>query len=355
MVKEQLKELLKNLSDIDGVSGQEQSVIKAILSEISPLCDEITVTPSGNVKPGPAIAVGAHMDQIGFIVKAILPSGFLLMNKVGGAPNNILLARKVWVGDNKIPGIIGTKPGHMQTPEEASKAATIENCYVDIGVSSKEEAEKMGITTGTQITFQSDFMEMSNPDLICTRSIDDRMCCAVIIELLRNINKEDYAGDFYGIFTVKEEVGLKGSLTALDGLPVDYAIAIDTIPATDTPEIANPYAINIKLGGGPALPVSEGNDRFFSMIHPAVRDIIEKSASNIGVNLQLCSMLGIAYGTDASSFAYANGGTPAAAIAVPRRYSHSPVELVNLNDAVDLYNLLVEMIKNNEQADLSFI
>ena len=317
--KETLKNSLKALCEIDGVPGHEQEVIKYVLKEISSVCDEVRVTPYGNViamkkgsKPGPAVAVAAHMDQIGFIVKAILPGGFLMINKVGGSPNNILPARKVWVGQNRIPGVIGMKPGHLQTPEEASKAPTIEKCYVDIGVASKEEAESLGITIGTPITYQSDFMEMHNPDLICTRSLDDRICCAVLIELLKNLDKNDFAGTFYGIFTVKEEVGLWGAKTAIYGLPVDYVISIDTIPCADTPDIGDPHALNLKLGGGPVMAIAEGNGARFNMVVPALRKIVEDAAKKRGKNLQICSVLGISIGTDSAAFAHENGGTPAA-------------------------------------------
>jgi len=360
--KETLKNAMKRLCDIDGVPGHEQEVIKAVLEEISSVCDEVKVSPFGNViavkkgsKPGPAIAVAAHMDQIGFIVKEILPSGFLLINKVGGAPNNILPARKVWVGQNRIPGIIGMKPGHMQTPEEASKAPVIEKCYIDIGVNSKAEAEALGIIVGTPVTFQSDFMEMHNPDLICTRSLDDRICCAVLIQLLKDINKDDFAGTFYGIFTVKEEVGLWGAKTALHGLPVDYVIAIDTIPCTDTPDMNDPFALKLKLGGGPVMAIAEGNGPRFNMATPAIRKIVETAAEKTGKNVQICSVLGISIGTDSAAFAHENGGTPAVTITVPRRYSHSPVELVDINDTLDLYAILFEIIKSNENVNLSFI
>ena len=360
--KEKLKNAVKALCEIDGVPGHEQAVIKAVLNEISSVCDEVSVTPYGNViavkkgsKPGPAIAISAHMDQIGFIVKDILPSGFLLINKVGGSPDNILPARKVWVGDNRLPGVIGMKPGHMQTPEEASKAPTVEKCYVDIGVASKEEALALGIVVGTQITYQSDFMEMHNPDFVCTRSLDNRICCAVLIELLKDMDKNDFAGTFYGIFTVKEEVGLRGAMTALHNLPVDYVISIDTIPCTDTPDMTDPFALKLKLGGGPVMAIAEGNAVRFNMAPPALRKLVEDTAKKIGKNLQVCSVLGVSIGTDSAAFAYANGGTPAVTITVPRRYSHSPVELVNINDTMDLYEILVDIIKNNESASFSFI
>jgi endoglucanase len=361
--KENLKNLLRDLHDVMGVSGNEQEVIKYLYHAIKPYADEITVSTTGNMvavkkgnKPGPALLIGAHMDEIGFVVKNILPSGFLLIDKVGGVPDNIMLGRKVVVSSKRFPGIIGTKPGHLQTPEEARMVQSVGKCYVDLGLSSKEEVEALGIKIGDPIIFKSDFMEMSNPDLVATRAIDDRMNCAVIVDLFENLKSEDFAGTVYGVFTVREEAGLFGARNAAYGLDIDYAIALDTIPAGDTPDINTATELPIYLGKGPGLPVADGvGATFFQFIHPGVRRIIEEKAAASNINLQLCTILGHAYTTDASAFSYIAGGVPTATLTVPRRYSHSPVELVNLNDAVDLVNLLHAIIVDNENADLSFV
>lgn len=361
--KENLKQLLRELHDLMGVAGCEQEVVKYVYHAIKPYADEVQVSTTGNIvaikkgcKEGPGLLVGAHMDEIGFVVKNILPSGFLLIDKIGGVPDNIMLGRKVLVSTKRIPGVIGTKPGHLQTPEEAKMVQTIGKCYVDLGLNSQEEVAALGIRIGDPIIFKSDFMEMSNPDLIATRAVDDRMNCAIILELFKNLKAEDFGGTLYGVFTVREEAGLFGARNAVYGMDIDYALALDTIPAGDTPDINTVSQLPIYLGKGPGLPVADGvGATFFQFIHPGVRRIIEETAASKDINLQICTILGYAYTTDASAFSYVEKGIPTATLTVPRRYSHSPVELVDLNDAVSLLELLEAIIHNNEHADLSFV
>ncbi|MGL6198216.1 MAG: M42 family metallopeptidase [Lachnospiraceae bacterium] len=361
--KSNLKELLRNLHDTMGVSGNEEEVIKFVYEQISPYADEVNVSTTGNIvavkkgsRPGPKLLLGAHLDEIGFLVKGILPNGFILIEKVGGVPDNIMLGRKVLVSSKRIPGVMGTKPGHLQTPEEARMVLPISKCYVDVGLSSDEEVRSQGIKIGDPVIFKSDFMEMTNPDIIATRAIDNRINCALIIELFKNLKAEDFGGEVYGVFTVREELGLKGAPNAIHGLGIDYAIALDTVPAGDTPDIDAIRQLPIYLGKGPGFPIADGlPPAMVQIVHPGVRRIIEKHAAAENINLQQCTILGYAYATDASAFSYSEGGIPTATLTVPRRYSHSPVEMMNINDAVDLLTLITVIVKDNENADLSFV
>jgi len=361
-IKENLKQSLRELHDTMGIPGCEQEVIRYVRDHISPYADELEITTIGTViavkkgnRPGPNVAIGAHMDEIGFVVKNILPTGFLLIDKVGGVPDNIMLGRKVLVSTKRIPGIIGTKPGHLQTPEEAKTIQPVSKCYVDVGLDTKEEVEAAGICIGDPIIFKSDFNEMANPDLISTRAIDDRIGCSLIIEMFKNMDN-DFAGNFYGIFTVREEAGLFGARNALTGLDIDYSIALDTIPAGGTPDLDSVRQLPVYLGKGPGLPITDGVGHiYFQFIHPGVRRMIEETAAKNDIPLKVLNLLGYGYATDASAFSYANRGIPTATLTVPRRYSHSPVELININDAVHLYYLLTAIVKDNENIDLSFI
>lgn len=360
--KMNLKELLRELQDLMGVAGQEQEVVQYVYKAIKPYCDEIKISSTGNIvatkkgsMPGPAIAVGAHLDEVGFIVRNILPNGFLLIDKIGGVPNNVVLARNVLVSKKRIPGVIGTKPGHLQSPEEAKSIQPITNCYVDLGLDTGDEVKALGIKVGDPIIFKTDFIEMSNPDLICSRAVDDRISCALIIELFKTLSAEDFAGTLYGTFTVREEVGMFGARNALHGLDVDYALALDTVPAGDTPDINTANQLPIWLGKGPGLVVADSAVVYFQYVHPKVREIIEKTAAKNNINLQVTTILGYMYTTDAASYSYANGdGIPTAGISIPRRYSHSPVEIFNLNDAVDTFDLVSAIVKDNANANISF-
>lgn len=362
--KRQFKSLFQELTEAMGVSGHEQEVIHIIHKHIKPWADEVKVSTVGNIvaikrgnKPGPSVAIAAHMDEVGYLVRNILPNGYLTLEKVGSPPDSIAVGRKVWISSKRIPGVIGTKPAHMQTPEQAKMITPLTRNYVDIGVSSAQEARDLGIKIGDQVVIQSDFMEMSNPDLICTRAVDNRVNCAVIIELFKKLKSNDFSGTLYGVFTIREEVGLHGARCALFDYDIDYVLALDTIPVADTPD-ANPVNdLPIFLGKGPGLVVCEGIYPLavYQYIHPGIRDLIEKEAAKTGINLQTVTLSSVLYMTDATAYAYVKGGLPVATLTVPRRYSHAPVELTDINDSLSLIKLLESIVRNNDNIDLNFV
>lgn len=360
--KGRLKELLRELVAVNAVSGFEYYIIGKIIEKIKPYADEVTIDPLGNVvavkkgaKPGPSLLVVAHTDEIGLLIKNILPDGFLLFEKIGGVPDNMLLGRKVYIGKDNIPGIIGTKPGHLQTPDEAIKVRPAAQCYIDVGCSSRAEVEKLGLRVGDQAVWHSDFLELANPDLVTTKAVDDRMGCAIIIDIFQNLKAEDFGGTLYGGFSIREEMGLFGVPVMGAALNPDYAIALDTIPAGDTPDVNTARDLPIYLGKGPALPLAAGvGYSFASIAHPAVVDILEKQAKQLGINLQTMTLLSATYSTDGEKLAYAGKGIPTGTLAIPRRYSHSPIELVNMNDATDVLRILEAIVANNHSADLRF-
>ncbi|OYQ81357.1 hydrolase [Ignatzschineria sp. F8392] len=362
-LKENIKSLLKDLTHINAGVGQEQPVISYIMSALKGEVDELKVDHNGNVhaikrghKEGLTMMVAAHTDEIGLIVKNILPNGFLLIEKLGGVPDNMLLGRKVYVGKNNLPGVIGTKPGHLQTAEEAKRVKTVAECYVDMALPSREAVEAHGVSVGDQVIISGEFTEMVDPDYISMKAIDDRLGCSILIELLKNLSKQDFAGTLHGVFTVQEEVGLYGAQKVGDGYTPDYAIVLDTIPAGDTPDVNTERDLPVRLGAGPALPLADAvMPIFFSMVHPAVRRAIEKQATTQNIHLQKLTLLGGGYTTDSAKLSHAGGGIPCATLAIPRRYSHSPIELTNLNDSVDVYNILQGLIRDNENMNTAFI
>jgi len=362
--KGELKELLRRLTGAMGVSGHEQEIIRIVRDELSGHADEVNVSTIGNVvavkrgkKPGPAIAIAAHMDEVGYIVRNILPSGFLTMDRIGYPPDSVSVGRQVWVSGKRIPGVIGTKPGHLQTPEEKKMVTPLTKNFVDVGCGSADEVKALGIKIGDPIVIQSQLMEMSNPDVICGRAIDDRINCAIILELFKSIKAEDFAGTLYGVFTVREEIGLVGAKTAVFDYDIDYVIALDTIPVADTPDYNPANDLPMYLGKGPGFAICEdysGSLGCFQLVHPGVRAFIENTAEKAGINLQCVTLAFAGYCTDAAAIAYSKGGLPTATLTVPRRYSHSPVELMNINDAVALLGLLQGMVRENDKVNLSF-
>lgn len=363
--KETLLHSFKDLNEALGVSGHEQEVARRIVAQLEGHVDSIDISTTGNIvatkkgtKPGPTVAIVAHMDEVGYVVRNILPSGFVTLDKVGTAPDGVATGRTVWISDKKIPGIIGTKPGHLQTPEEARTVVPIARVFVDLGCNSGDEVRALGVKIGDQVVIAQPYTEMANPDLICTRAIDDRIGCAIIVELIKNLKADDFAGTLLATFSVREEVGLLGARNALYNYAVDWAMAIDTIPVADTPDYNAVNNLPMFLGKGPGFPVLEAYPAAVGMwhfIHAGVRSFIEDVASQQNIHLQTTTLAFAGYLTDATSLGYVKEGIPTGVLAIPRRYSHSPVELFNINDAVDVHTMLHHMMLANDKINLSFI
>ncbi|SEC44596.1 M42 family peptidase [Paenibacillus sp. GP183] len=363
MVKEMIRKYFQDLSGLVGVSGTEQDVVRYLKECLTPIADEVRIDHFGNViavkhgtAPGPKLMISTHSDEIGFCVKNIFSNGFITFDKIGYVADLLLPGRKVWINSNKIPGIIGIKPGHLQTPDEKRQVQSIREYYIDVGASSRLEVEDMGIKIGDPIVFQSDFMEMHNPDLISTKSVDNRIHCAVLIALFHQLQEMDFAGTLYGVVTVREEVEQHGALIVGNSIVPDYAIVLDTIPAGDTPEIDTEKVLPVYLGKGPACPIADGVPGFgFTFIHPRVREMIEEQAKKADVPLQLLTFIGDSYMTDASKLVASGKGIPLGVLTTPRRYSHSPVELVNLNDVVGTLKIVKGIVLDNGKKELNFI
>lgn len=362
-MKEQLKARLKELVEIPGVSGNEQLVAKYMRDELSKYADEVKVDRLGNVfarkkgkKDGPTMLIAAHMDQIGFSVKNILPNGFILFDKVGTPSDKVMTGRKVIINGD-IPGVIGIKSAHLESPEEAKTIKTAKQSYIDIAVNSREEVEALGIRIGDRIEFMSSFTEMHNKDYVCTKSIDNRLSCALLVELFAKLDDIDFAGEIVGVGTVQEETGMKGGFIAGNVVDPDYAIIIDTIPSGDTPDIDTTKDLPIRLGDGPVLVVGDGImiGLLFSFSSKQVINQVDKASALKNVNLQEITLIGEGYATDAARLSFAGSGIPFAMLATPRRYTHSPIELLNINDAVGTFDILCGLVEVNGEADLDFI
>lgn len=358
MFKEAFLASLKELAVIPGAPGHEYDVVKRIVELIKPYADEVEVDHMGNIyatlegnKPGPTVMLGAHSDEIGAMVCAIDEKGFLRIEKLGGMLPSLLIGRKVNVNGHF--GVIGVKAGHLQTAEDKKKVPEMGELYIDVGAKSKDEIHEMGINIGDPITYISDIDRFTNQDLICGGAIDNRSCCVILIELFKKLQDKNFSGKLVGVVTVQEEVGLRGAQTSTYKVDPDFAIVIDTIACADTPD-GNYYPI--KIGSGPVIPLlaagqasSGGN----IMAHQ-MKNLITRFAKDLDVPYQLSV---ISQGTsDISAVHLVKEGILSGAIVFPRRYSHSPVEMADLNDFEAGFKLLEGLIKNIDQwGDMSFI
>jgi endoglucanase len=330
--------IIQELCDLNGVAGNEDEVREYIIKKIRPICDEITVDSIGNViafKKGRGskykVMLSAHMDEVGFIVSGHTEKGFVKFKCVGGIDDRILPGQRVLVGRDKLNGVIGAKPIHMQENDERTKITKKKDLYIDIGADSKEEAEKLA-PLGEYIAFNSLFTEMGS-DCIKAKALDDRVGCAVLMEAL----KQQFEFDLYACFTVQEEVGLRGSQVAAFRVMPDIAIVIEGTTCSDVPDV-DKWNYSTVLGDGPALTFLDRtcycDKKLVEFIH------------NVGVknNIKVQYKQTTTGGNDAGQIQRTGIGVKTAAISVPCRYIHSPVSMMNRSDFEGTERLVIAVL-----------
>lgn len=342
-MKEALRELIKELTAIDGISGQEQKVVRALLKHVRPLADEVSVDRFGNIiavkhggKPGPSVLVAAHTDEIGATVKSVDQNGWIYFEKIGGTGDALLLGRQVSVAGHF--GVVGVKAGHFMTPRERTEVRPSGELYIDVGCDSAEQVAALGIKRGDPICQWPYYNEFANTDLVCSKALDDRAGCAVLVQLLHRLKGETFAGTLYAVFTVQEEVGLRGAQVAAFNLKPDYAIALDTVPAGDTPDVNFNKELPVAIGKGPLLQLMSRSFLMNPVMKKHMLDVCDRS----GQPYQLALFTG--GNSDAAAMHLEAGGILSAAITIPRRYSHSPVEVLDLGDCIASLEIIRQFV-----------
>jgi endoglucanase len=352
---QEIKNLFFKLLQVNGISGFEEQMIKTLMEELNPICDKVYQTPKGNVvgvqhgtdPEAPKVALAAHTDQVGFMVYSVNERGFLRFRKIGGSVIGSIQGHQMKIHGKKgvIYGVAGIKPGHMTKITEANIIPSLEQLYIDVGAYSAEEVHEMGIEAGTPITWNTGPVELAN-NFVATVAADDRAGLAAIITIAKNLKDKQIPATVYYIGTVEEEIGLRGAEVALFDLDVDMAVAVDTCPSGYQPDIS-PFNMVYEVGKGPAIQVAEISSRT-RISSRVVRDWLSKTAEKHGLPYQKGIMYG---GTDASAMQQTRSGIPAAPFSIPRRYSHSPVELLSLED---LYHLTEILTRGLSELDRNF-
>ncbi|RKD75722.1 endoglucanase [Sinobaca qinghaiensis] len=340
-------QMLKDLTDAKGIPGDEKEPRDVMKQYIEPFADEVTTDRLGSLiakktgkKGGPRIMITGHLDEIGFMITTIDDNGFLKFQTVGGWWSQVMLAQRVTVMTRKgsITGIIGSKPPHILPPEQRKKSVEIKDMFIDIGASSKEEAESFGVRPGDSVVPICDFTVMNNEKLLMAKAWDNRIGCAIAIEVLKRLEKIDHPNEVYGVGAVQEEVGLRGAKTAANKVKPDIGFAVDVGIAGDTPGVTSNDAA-AKIGKGPQVLIYD-----HSMIaHKGLRDFVTDIADTYSIPYQFDAMSG--GGTDAGSIHLSGEGVPSLAITVPTRYIHTHAAILHRDDFEHAVQLLVEISK----------
>jgi endoglucanase len=342
-------ELLKKICVTPGAPGREERIRELILEEIRPLVDELRVDNMGNViacKKGRSdkrVMAAAHMDEISFIITGIDSDGFGRFHTLGGFDPKTLTSQRVIVhGKEDLIGVMGSKPVHLMSAEDRNKAPKIQDYFIDFGLPGDKVKELVSI--GDVVTRERDLVEMG--ECVCTKSLDNRVSVFILIETLRKLKKPAY--DFYAVFTVQEEVGIRGATVAASSINPDFGFGLDTTIANDLPG-AQEHEKVTKLGMGTAIKVMDSSVISDSRM---VR-FMKACAEDAGIPWQPEILTG--GGTDTAAIQRSGlTGAIVGCVSVPTRHIHSVVEMCHKDDIRNSILLLTTCLERLDTFDFKW-
>ena len=343
--------LLKKICVTPGAPGYEQRIRELVINEVTPLVDEVSVDAMGSViafkkgKKDKRIMVAAHIDEIGFMVSHIDKNGFVRFDTLGGFDPKTLTSQRVIIhGKKDVIGVMGCKPVHLMKADERGKPLPTSEYFIDTGMK-KEEVEKF-ISVGNSITRERELIEMG--DCINSKSLDNRVSVYILLETLRKIKNKNLPYDLYAVFTVQEEVGLRGAISSAHAIDPDFGFALDVTIAFDVPG-ASPHEMVTQLGEGAAIKLKDGSViSDYRMV-----EYMKSTAKKHKVKWQPEVLP--AGGTDSGGIQrYGKKGAITGAISIPTRYIHQTIEMANKSDIADCISLLTACITDLDKYDWSF-
>lgn len=343
--------LLKTICTTPGAPGFEQRVRELVINEVTPLVDEVQVDNMGNVyaiKRGKAdkkVMIGAHMDEIGFIVTHIDDNGFIRFHTLGGFDPKTLTAQRVLIhGKKDIIGVMSSKPIHVMSPEERNKVAKLSDYFIDTGLTGEEVKEIVSI--GDPITREREFIEMGN--CVNGKSLDNRLAVFILIETLRNLKNIEVPYDVYGVFTVQEEVGIRGANVSAMRINPDFGFGLDTTIAFDLPGAAAHEKIT-ELGKGTAIKIMDAS----TICDYRMVQFMKQTADKHAIKWQ--PEILTAGGTDTAGIQrMTEGGSIAGAVSIPTRHLHQVIEMAHKDDIQGSIDLLTACMTDIDTFDWSF-
>ncbi len=346
-----MEQLLTKLSTLHGISGFEYLISDKIAELIAPYADEVYKDTLGSViavkrsgKPNAKkIMIEGHIDEIGLMVKNIDKNGFITFANIGGVDRRILPGAEVIIhGKKDIPGIIGAKPPHLQTPEESKKSMKPEDMSVDTGYEPDKVRELVSV--GDSITFACPPTKLAGT-MFSGKTLDDRAGIAAVINVLKNLQKVKTEVDVYAVCSVSEEVGCRGAKTAAYDIAPDIAVAIDVCHAITPDNSENAF----DAGSGTVITIGPN-------IHPKVADRLFATAKRHNIKIET-DVDGGNTGTDAWVIQVSGGGVPTALLSIPLKYMHTSVETLDIKDVEatsDLLTFFISELDSNTEEWLCF-
>lgn len=338
-------ELIKEYVNAAAPTGYEKEAFDVMKKHLDGHC-ELSGDNLGSIigkigSTGPTIMIAGHLDEIGFMVTKIDDNGYISFSPLGGWWGQVMLAQQMDVVDKtgkRHIAVIGAKPPHMLSVEERSKPVQMEKMFLDLGVSSREEVEKLGICVGDFVVPRCEFSHMGNEKYMLAKAWDNRIGCYIASEVLIRLKAAKLDNQVYAVGTVQEEVGCRGAKTTAHMINPDISFSLDVGLAADMPGLEGEM-FNTKLGCGPLVTLFDS-----SMIgHRDLREFVLNVAEENKIPYQFAGLK--AGGTDAGPMHLAHNGAPSLAVGIATRYIHSNVGILHYDDVENAIELLVAVIK----------
>ncbi len=344
---------LKCLVETPSPSGYEQPAQRVIKQQLTAVADAIHTDVMGNLiaclngQGGPKVMLAGHCDEIGFMVQFVDDRGFIYFGAIGGVDPHLAPGQRVSIHtkNGEVPGVIGKKAIHLIEPKEREKVINLKKQFIDIGCTSREEAEAL-IRIGDPVTFAVGVQKLQN-DRVTSRAFDDKMGAFIVTKVMKNVKKRGKIdAELYAVSTVQEEIGLRGAATSSYGVNPDVGIVVEVTHATDYPDVEQSSIGRVELGKGPVI--ARGAN-----INPVLFDLMVDTAAAENIPIQI---IGVprATGTDANVMQLSRSGVATALLAIPLRYMHTPVEILSLGDLELAIDLLTAVLSRVEKG-VSFV
>ena len=349
-MKDQIKARLKEICFIEGISCREDNVVKYMYNQFSKYSKNVVVDMLGNVtasflsgkENAQRIMIFAHMDEVGLVVKHVRDDGYLQLERLSAVNSHIIPGTvfNVRTHDGKlVSGVVGAKSHHFMKAEEKTRMPELSELFLDIGCRNKAEVLALNIDTGCVVSFSPQFTCLQN-DIIATKSVDDRIACLALLDLAEYVQDKKLDFDLYLCASVQEEFNIRGIMPAVRNINPDIAIGLDISPSGDTPELKG--TSDITLGGGPTLTYFNyhGRGTLAGLIpNEALVKFIEQTCVKQNIPFQREVARGLLTETAYIQIS-GNKGVATAAIAIPTRYTHTPIETVCIDDYIYTVDLL---------------
>ena len=347
---DRVEKLLQSLADVPGPSGYEENVRVLMVHELKPLATKLSYDGLGSIiaqhgASGPKVMLDAHMDELGGIVRRVTSAGFLTMQMVGGWLDQALPDQRwlIITAKGPVAAVSGMRDAHLVPREERDRPIPRDQIFLDVGANNAAEVAALGIEPGDPIVPDAPFTVLNGTKRYMGKAWDDRVGCAVVIEVLRKLAAEGHPNQLFVGITTQEETGVRGARTASDRILPDVGISIEGGVTGDTP-VSRPEESQVKLGAGPGVFLYDFDEQPNRRMIAMLKDTAKKS----GIPLQFDLVQG--YGDDSSEIQKTAGGAPTINVVVPVRYTHAHNGVMDRDDFDRTVDLVAAMIKRLDAA-----